>query len=51
MIKANKVMEELKGRDLVLFVADEDEIKPSEVPLANEDIYTQNNRGSQTKKP
>ena len=29
----NQVMEELKGRDVVLFVADQDEISPAEVPF------------------
>ena len=30
---ASTVLEELKGRDVVLFVADKDEISPSEVPF------------------
>ena len=30
---ASKVLEQLKGRDVVLFVADEDEINPAEVPF------------------
>ena len=29
----NQVLEELKGRDVVLFVADQDEISPDEVPF------------------
>ena len=29
----NLVLEELKGRDVVLFVADQDEISPAEVPF------------------
>ena len=32
-IAVNQVLEELKGRDVVLFVADEDEISPDEVPF------------------
>lgn len=32
MIAVNQVLEELKGRDVVLFVADKDEISPAEVP-------------------
>ena len=32
-IAVNQVIEELKGRDVVLFVADEDEISPDEVPF------------------
>ena len=33
MIAVNQVLEELKGRDVVLFVADKDEISPAEVPF------------------
>jgi len=33
MTTVNEVLEELKGRDVVLFVADEDEISPAEVPF------------------
>ena len=33
MIAVNQVLEELKGRDVVLFVADKDEISPDEVPF------------------
>ena len=33
MIAVNQVLEELKGREVVLFVADEDEISPAEVPF------------------
>ena len=33
MTTVNEVLEELKGRDVVLFVADEDEINPAEVPF------------------
>ena len=33
MIAVNQVLEELKGQDVVLCVADEDEISPSEVPF------------------
>ena len=32
-IAVNQVLEALKGRDVVLFVADEDEISPDEVPF------------------
>ena len=33
MTAVNQVLEELKGRDVVLFVADQDEISPAEVPF------------------
>ena len=33
MTTVSEVLEELKGRDVVLFVADEDEISPAEVPF------------------
>ncbi|MBR1927344.1 MAG: hypothetical protein IJ840_06300 [Bacteroidales bacterium] len=33
MTEISNVLNELKGRDVVLFVADEDEISPSEVPF------------------
>ena len=33
MTAVNQVLEELKGLDVVLFVADEDEISPAEVPF------------------
>jgi hypothetical protein len=33
MTDVNLVLEELKGRDVVLFVADQDEISPAEVPF------------------
>ena len=33
MTAVNQVLEELKGRDVVLFVADADEISPAEVPF------------------
>ena len=33
MITVGNVLEDLKGRDVVLFVADEDEINPAEVPF------------------